>query len=242
MIFSHSKLLNKYANLTHAFTNKKSGNLAFHVGDDPLHVEHNHQKLANKLNYDKRTLVHMKQIHSDIVHIVDDNDNFENPPTCDALITNKTNTPLMVMVADCSAILFYNDKTKTIALAHAGRQGAFKNIVKNVIGSFKNDFNSQASSIDVAIGASIGVCCYEVGLEIYNEAKELGFLYAVEIRDDKYYLDIRKILKKQLLDLGVKNIEISDECNCCRSDKYFSYRKEAKTGRFGGVIELKSLS
>jgi len=240
MIFSHSKLLNKFSNLTHAFTTRSSGNLAFHVNDNPLHVEKNHEALAKELNYNKKTLIHMKQIHSNSLHIVNETNNFYNPKTCDALITNKTNTPLMVMVADCSPILFYDDKKKVIAVAHAGRAGAFKNIIKVVIDSFQNDFNSQISSLHVAIGASIGSCCYEVGIEIYKEAKELNLEYAIETRDNKYFLDIRKILKKQLLTCGVKdeNIEITNECTSCLNKKYFSYRADPKCGRFAGVIYL----
>ena len=34
--------------------------------------------------------------------------NLANPPQCDALITNSANTPLIVMVADFSPILFYD--------------------------------------------------------------------------------------------------------------------------------------
>jgi len=241
MIFSQSKLLNKFTNLTHCFTTRKSGNLAFHVNDNPLHVEHNHEVLAKELNYDKNSLIHMKQIHSNSLHVVSKDDDFYNPKTCDALITNKLNTPLMVMVADCSPILFYDEKLKVIAVAHAGREGTFKNINKVVIESFTNDFHSQISSLHVAIGASIGVCCYEVGLEIYKEAKELNLEYAIEFRDNSYYLNIRKILKQQLLELGVKDeyIEISQECNCCQNDKYFSYRADNKTGRFSAIIQLK---
>ncbi len=146
----------------------------------------------------------------------------------------------MVMVADCSPILFYDDIKKVIAVAHAGRQGAFKNIVANVIQSFINNFGSHVKDIYVVIGASIGACCYEVGSEIYEEAKELNLEYAMIKKDESYYLDIGKILKKQLLKLGVleKNIEISNECSCCQNDKYFSYRADGITGRFAGVICL----
>ena len=136
MIFSQSKLLNKFTNLLHCFTTRKSGNLAFHVNDNPLHVEHNHETLAKELNYDKNKLIHMKQIHSNTLHVASEYDNFYNPKSCDALITNKVDTPLMVMVADCSPILFYDDEKKVIAVAHAGRAGTFKNINKVVVNSF----------------------------------------------------------------------------------------------------------
>lgn len=76
-------------NLLIVFTDKNDGNIAFHVKDDINSVLANHELLALKYNYNLSKLVHMKQIHSDIVHVVDDMDDFENPPTCDALITNK---------------------------------------------------------------------------------------------------------------------------------------------------------
>ena len=245
-----SNILNNFSNLTHAFTTKDGGvssspynslNLAFHVEDSPLDVTLNHERLASELDYDKRTLVHMKQVHSDMVHIVGEKDNFDNPPTCDALITDKINTPLMVMVADCSPILFYDSKKEVIAVAHAGRQGAFKNIVQNVINTFTNIYDSHTEDIFVTIGADIGVCCYEVGGEIYEEAKKLNLEYAIEKRDNSFYLDVNKILITQLLTSAIKeeNIEILDECTCCKNDKYFSYRADSTTGRFAGLLMMR---
>jgi len=235
-----SKLLKHSSGITHGFTTKENGNLAFHVGDDINNVNKNHVKLAQTVGYKKESLVHMKQIHSNIVKIVNKNNNFDNPLTCDALITDAKNTPLMVMVADCSPILFYDKKREVIAVAHAGRAGAFHNIVHNVLRRFRDDFNSNISDIYVSVGPSIGVCCYEVGEEIYREAKELNLEYALSKRQNSYYLDISKILKKQFLNAKIqeKNIEFSEECNCCCSKKYFSYRAEPNTGRFSGVIYL----
>ncbi|MDD5157463.1 peptidoglycan editing factor PgeF [Sulfurimonas sp.] len=241
MRFYHSKKLTSFSNLTHAFTTKESRNLAFHVGDNQLSVEENHQNLANELLYNRDSLVHMKQIHSDLVHIVSGEDDFLNPPTCDALITDKTDTPLMVMVADCTPVLFYDDKQKVIAVAHAGRAGAFKNIVKNVIECFRDAFKSDSKDIYVSVGASIGVCCYEVGSDIFEEASKIGLSYAFEKRNNSYYLDINKILLNQLLECKIKkeNIEIINECSCCNTQKYFSYRAEKNTGRFAGVLMIK---
>ncbi len=245
-----SNLLNRFKNINFCFTTKDGGvskspynslNLAFHVEDKSLDVEKNHQILADSLGYKKDNLIHMKQIHSSLVHVVCDDDNFDNPQSCDGLITNKKNTPLMVMVADCSPILFYDCVHDVIAVAHAGRQGAFKNIVKNVIDSMYDNFNSKPENIYVSIGASIGECCYEVGSEIFDEAKELGLEYSITQRKNSYYLNISSILELQLLESGIKkeNIEISKECSCCQNDKYFSYRANGVTGRFAGVIVLK---
>lgn len=234
-----SKLLNKFKELTHGFTTKQSGNLAFHVGDDDKNVLFHHTELATMLHYDRQTLVHMKQVHSTDVKIIAKEDNFKNPPTCDALITDKHQTPLMVMVADCSPILFYDSQKEVIAVAHAGREGAFKNIVKNVLQTFRDEYDSNIDDIYVSVGASIAECCYEVGEEIYEEALGLNLEYAISKRQNSYYLNISKILYKQLIDEKIKesNIEFSKECSSC-DEKYFSYRAEGVTGRFSGVLYL----
>lgn len=237
-----SKLLHPFSkHLTYTFTTQSDGNLAFHVNDNPLRVEVNHTQLCKKLNYQKNALIHMQQIHSAKVHIVQDTDTFHNPHKCDALVTNKKNTPLMVMVADCSPLLFFDPVENVIAVAHAGRQGAFKNIVKNTIQTMQNTYNTEASNILVSIGASIGVCCYKVGEEIYAEALELGLDYSLEKKENRYHLNISSIIEKQLLEAKIKkeNIEISKECTSCKSKVYFSYRAKNNTGRFAGVIMLK---
>lgn len=236
-----SQLLNSFKNITHHFTNKQNGNLAFHVNDDPDIVLKNHRQLANKLDYDYKKLVHMQQIHSRDVHIVGENDDFDHPPTCDALITNKKNTPLMVMVADCSPILFYDPTKKIIAVAHAGRQGAFKDIISYTIEVMRKNFGSQVKNIHVSIGPSIQACCYKVGEEIDKEVKNLNLHYAIEKREESHYLDISSILYKQLItnEIAKENIEISHICTCCNSDELYSYRADSQTGRFAGVIMLK---
>ena len=245
-----SKLLNKFKSINSGFTTKSGGiselpyhslNLAFHVSDNPNSVQRNHQILASKLGYEKESLIHMKQIHSNLVHIVTNEDNFSNPKSCDALITDKKRIPIMVMVADCSPVLFYDSVNKVIAVAHAGRQGAFTNIIKNVIDSMSENFKSSVEDIYVTIGPSIAECCYEVGSEIFDEAKELNLDFALHKKGSSHYLNVSKILESQLLECGVnkKRVEISKECSCCKNSNYFSYRADGITGRFSGYIMLK---
>jgi len=222
------------------FTSKFDGNLAFHVHDDKKNVINNHKKLSKKYNYNYTKLIHMKQIHSDIVHIVDAKDNFSNPPECDALLTNKKNIPLMVMVADCTPIILRDEINGVIGVVHAGRQGAFKNILKETIQKMSNTFKCETKNIKVDIGASICQKCYEVGSEIYKEAKNLNLSYSILKKEGSFYLDVNKILLNQLKDLNIKieNINIINECNACHNNKYYSYRVEGKTGRFSGIVEL----
>ncbi len=237
----HSKLLKQFKNLTQGFTTKQNGNLAFHVGENKEAVIQNHKALAKELGYHYETLIHMEQIHSNKCRVVKISDDFFHPPRCDALITDKKYTPLMVMVADCSPILFYDAQQEIIAVAHAGRAGTFSNIIHNVVKNFQDNYHSLTEDIFVSIGASIGECCYEVGEEIVTEAEALSLSYSISKRENSYYLNISKILHTQLLNAGIQeqNIEFINECSCCNQKSYYSYRGEGKTGRFAGVLMLK---
>ena len=222
------------------FTTQENGNLAFHVGDNKKNVIQNHTKLAQKHNYKLTHLIHMKQIHSDTIHIVTQEDNFYSPPTCDALLTNIKGIALMVMVADCTPIILRDEMIGVIGVIHAGRAGAFQNIVSKTLLLMQDKFHSHIEDIQVAIGPSIGVCCYEVGQEIYDEAKELKLAYSVKQKGEKFYLDVGKIIDSQLRESGIlnTNIQKSNICNCCHKVKYYSYRASQKTGRFAGVVQL----
>jgi len=185
----------------------------------------------------------MRQIHSDIIVVVDPEvDNFENPPECDALITDRPGIPLMVMTADCTPVLFFDPVRQVIAVAHAGRAGAVKGIVPKTIEKMCSEFGSRVEDITVVLGPSIGGCCYEVGEKIAQEVTEEGYGFAVINREGRYYLEVNAIIHRQLDAIGIKKEHIEDLgiCNACENDTYFSYRADRqKTGRIAGVLMLK---
>jgi copper oxidase (laccase) domain-containing protein len=133
----------------------------------------------------------------------------------------------------------------------------------------RREFGSQAEDIYAAIGPGIQNCCYEVGEEL-KEKFESQFGYAAElfhsvqesdpVREKypmlfmnqrapghgdpciKLHLDLREANRRQLLDLGVpeKNITAFEECTACNPRSFFSHRAEkGKTGRMMAVIGIK---
>ena len=245
-----SRLLNSFPMLYHDFTTRHGGcskipyssnNLAFHVGDNHDDVVTNHRNLADKIGYRLDRLVHMRQIHSNTVIVVDNDHNFDNPPECDALITNIPHTPIMVMTADCTPVLLFDKEKNVIAAVHAGRAGAFSNIISETVKRMHSEFGSRPEEIAAAIGPSIHGCCYEVGKDITEEANRNGYKYAISTRDKKLYLDINAILMRQLKKSKIKqeNIENINICTACRNDLFFSYRSDKQqTGRMAGIIML----
>ena len=218
----------------YTFTDENDGNLAFHVEDNEINVIKNRKNLALKLGYNYEDLVYMNQIHSANIIVVD-----ENSPklvdNCDSIITRSKNLPLMVMVADCIPILMFDDKKGIIAAIHAGRNSTFLEISKKTAEVFIEKFSSNPEDINVVFGASIQKCCYEVSEDL---SKIVENSFGKEFVENNY-IDLQGINKKQLNDLGIKNIEISNICTKCGDKSYFSYRKDKKTGRFAGIIILK---
>ncbi|MBD3809242.1 MAG: peptidoglycan editing factor PgeF [Sulfuricurvum sp.] len=247
----HSRLLADFSNLTALFTTRHGGvskapyinaNLAFHVGDDPSDVLRNHDLLAQSLGYDRRLLVHMRQIHSDHITIIDDSHTFDTPPQCDALITDRKHTPLMVMSADCTPILLYDPVRNAIGAVHAGRAGALNAILPKTVQKMGNAFGSQSYDLRIVLGPSIHGCCYEINESIANETEAKGYPNALRQEEGKMFLDVNTILLQQLDEIGIAwdQIEMIDHCTSCRCDEYFSYRADhRRTGRMAGVILLK---
>ncbi|MDN5067700.1 peptidoglycan editing factor PgeF [Aliarcobacter butzleri] len=215
------------------FSDKTDGNLAYHVGDIKENVDKNRQKLALKYDYKNEDLCYMNQIHSANVVVVD-----ENSPkyidNCDALVTNKKNLPLMVMVADCIPILMFDEIKGVIAAIHAGRNSTLLKISEITSKKMIEDFSCKTENIKVIMGPSIQKCCYEVNDELKNIVeKSFGKEFVIGNN-----IDLQGINKKLLENLGIKNIEISSICTKCSNKPFFSYRKEKNTGRFAGVITL----
>ncbi len=216
------------------FTTIDDGNIAYHVTDDIASVDKAREQLAKKHNFEPNKLKSMEQIHSNIVKVVDDKTNLYK---CDGLITNLPNTPLLVMVADCIPILFYDEIENVIGVAHAGRNGTYLDISSNVCKIMQKDFDCKVENIQVILGPSIQKCCYEVSIELAEIAK---VNFGEDVVDGRF-IDLQLINKKQLLKNGLKeeNISISNICTRCSDEDYFSYRKDAQCGRFCGIIMLK---
>ena len=209
-------------------------NLALHVGDDQKAVWQNRKLLAQKLRIDVENIVWMNQVHSNNIQLVEHGGKILQT---DGIITNRQGFALLVLVADCIPILFYDKVQKVVAVAHAGREGSFQNISGKMIERFKKEFKSNPKNIKIFLGPSIQKECYRVNKDIVEDFKnKWGRKYIYKDNN----LDLPLLNKNQLLQEGVlrKNIELSKICNHCNKN-YFSYRRHQKTGRFAGVIVLK---
>jgi YfiH family protein len=222
--------------VTTLFTTTKEGNVAYHVGDNIDHVNGHHEKLASSLNYDVKRLRYMNQVHGSHIEVV----TFQSPKEslqCDALITQESNLPLMVMVADCIPVLMYDQNKGVIAAVHAGRNSTFERIVPKTVLKMQETFGCKAADIKVILGPSIQKCCYEVSAAM---AKIVQTSFGESFVKERY-IDLQGINVHLLEELGVQNIEVSEICTQCSGKPYYSYRLCKQTGRFCGLIIKKDI-
>ena len=231
-------------------------NLGLHVGDDPDKVLKNRKRLAEAIGIPLNQFTIARQVHSGNVRVISDElrgsgstDQENAIEGTDAMVTDTPGICLIVLVADCVPILFFDPLRKVIGVAHAGWRGTLQSIASSTVTTMEKAFGSSPANIMVGIGPSIGPCCYRVGQEIISQVEGVckdGNGYIVnESKDDEGSFDLWRANLDQLLHAGVdeRNIEIAVRCTCHEPDLFFSYRNQrGDTGRFAAGIMLHSPS
>ncbi|HID31162.1 MAG TPA: peptidoglycan editing factor PgeF [Desulfobacterales bacterium] len=232
-------------------------NLSFNVGDDPDKVLKNRKLLAGALGIPLASVTTAKQIHDGHVKVVSEalrgrgSTNYQGAVNAtDAMVTDTENTCLMILLADCVPILFYDPSKRVIGAAHAGWRGTLRFVAHNTVKVFREDFGCSPEDIVVGIGPSIGPCCYQVGQDVVSQVQHvLGarqHCISLKSANGKGYFDLWTANLKQLIQAGIpeKNIELAKICTRHHPEVFFSHRHEKrKTGRFGaGIVILPSSS
>jgi YfiH family protein len=253
--------LKEYKEIRHFVSTRTGGfsnppyyslNLGFHVGDDPERVLKNRKRLANSIGIPLDQFTMARQIHSGNVTIVSEElrgkgcTNQEDAINAtDSMVTDVPGICLIVLVADCVPMVFFDPSKKVIGVAHAGWKGTLRFVARNTARVMERAFASSPRDIIVGMGPSIGPCCYKVGPEVISQVEDTfgtkkGYI-ANESGDGKGYFDLWMANLEHLLHAGIQreNIEMAKICTCHNPDLFFSYRHQrGSTGRFGVGITL----
>jgi len=129
--------------------------------------------LSNVFNITEENIYRAKQVHGKDIIIIKDEDNKNiSKEEKDGLITNKKGIALCTYHADCVPIYFYDKVNRTIGMAHAGWKGTLNNIAEIMIQNMVVQFDCKLQDILIAIGPSIGPCCYEIGQDLVTIFKD----------------------------------------------------------------------
>jgi purine-nucleoside/S-methyl-5'-thioadenosine phosphorylase / adenosine deaminase len=201
-----------------------------------------HATFIADVGLDPTRLVPLSQFHSDRFHIIMESASPAEPPLRgDALVS--TGRPIAVRVSDCFPILIADPDRRCVAAVHAGWRGTLSRVLAKTICGMSDTLGSKPSRLLIAIGPAIRSCCFEVGPEVADafarEYPHIPMGRPHPERPDKTLLDLRAALEVQLDALGVSRSNVFDleACTACRTDVFFSYRKERdQAGRMMAVI------
>ena len=164
---------------------------------------------------------------------------------CDVIVSNANGVLAGVKTADCVPVLLGDPVTGAFAAVHAGWRGTLATAVVIAVKRLTEKYDAKPQDLRVAIGASAGACCYEVGGEVIDAFTSRfvdGAKLFTPTRPGHALVDLLQANRDQLMSAGVKaeRIHTAPVCTMCRTDLFFSYRKEkslhGKVGRLMAVI------
>jgi len=191
------------------------------------------------------------QVHGSEVRLI--NDLTEAKPAedargdtiyCDAIVSNAAGVLAGVKTADCVPILIGDPVTSAFAAIHAGWRGTLAEVATKALDRMAFAYQTNPCDVRVAIGPAAASCCYEVGPDVIDpfRRKFAGQDLFRETRSEHACINLLAANRAQLISAGVDpdRISIAPLCTMCRTDLFFSYRREkslrGKVGRLMSVI------
>ncbi len=214
-------------------------NLGDHVEDDLVLVQQNRQLLRNCLPSGPCWL---KQVHGSKFIWADKLNNENHDVEADAALSRTQEVVCAVLVADCLPILLCNQGGSVVGAIHAGWRGLASGVIENAV----HGMNCRVSDLIAWLGPAISSQYFEVGDEVrdifidQDDQSSLAFFTAAD--NGKWLADIFLLAKQRLLNLGINRIYGGGECTYSNPTRFYSYRRDKRTGRMAALIWLSNLN
>ncbi|HEU5193362.1 MAG TPA: polyphenol oxidase family protein [Methylomirabilota bacterium] len=191
-------------------------------------------------NLDGARLSYLKQVHG--VEALRAPTGGGYAGVADILTTTERGIPVAVFAADCLPIVLWDSIARVLTVAHAGWRGTAKGVPGAAVKAAVQA-GARADQLHVAIGPSIGPCCYEVDEPVLRDFGRThgrrAQAWFKPAREDHAMLDLWSANEALLADAGVDRAKIQNPrlCTACNVDLLYSYRK----GNRGRLVTVAAL-
>jgi len=150
---------------------------------------------------------------------------------------------LAITTADCLPCLVYDPVSGAVGVVHAGWRGLAADIPANVVRAFESQLGVRAADLRWAIGPSIDMGNYEVGMEVIAALETAGYAesdwlhrgdsppgWTRSRRRDHYMLSLAALIRMRLVSLGIPDGQI-DICSLStygNPNLFFSCRRDGE--------------
>ncbi|HJZ84164.1 MAG TPA: peptidoglycan editing factor PgeF [Polyangia bacterium] len=237
------------APFVHGFSTRAGGvsgaayaslNLGAKWGDDPARVRENRRRFLRAASIGQ--LLSLTQVHGADVVIIDAERAAEPEAVArsrgDALACDLSGIALGIYSADCIPILLADPETGAFAAAHAGWRGTVAGVAAAVVRALVQRYRTNPAHLRVALGPSIGPCCFEVGEEVAARF-QAPFVRPGASRNGRPTVDLRAANQAVLVSAGVPahQIDALPACTACDPARFYSFRRDGReTGQHVAFI------
>jgi len=205
-------------------------NLALHVGDDPVHVAQNRKLLRQALGLPTEPSW-INQTHGIHAVTLEQDDSRD----ADAAITRLPGTVAVVMTADCLPILVCNRDGTEVAAIHAGWRGLQAGVIQATLGRMA----SSNEQLLAWIGPGISQDNFEVGADVrraFVDSMPSAESFFRANREGHWLCDLAGLAESILQGQNIGQVNRDSHCSYRDGSKFFSYRRNATTGRMASLI------
>ncbi len=219
------KFFGKEITATQPYVHKNTGD--FSEKEIFSHVQMLKNEISSIINVDGLELSILNQIHGDEIFFVDEISNFQK---ADGQITNLTNVGLVILTADCSPILFYDQNAKIIGACHAGWRGAFAGLPQKMVQKMCK-FGAKIEDLQIIIGPMIAQESYEISEEFYQNFLQQNAdnekFFALGEKEGHHMFNLGGYIEENLLKTMVKkeNLQNLKIDTFSHKSEFYSYRR-----------------
>lgn len=205
-------------------------NLGDHVEDNLDHVTENRALLAQQLSLPSSPLW-LSQCHG--TRVIEPQ-HCQPGITADGITSRSEDQVCAILTADCLPLLLCQQDGQQVAAIHAGWRGLAAGIIEQTVAQFDQD-----QTLLAWLGPAIGPQHFEVGQDVFdafcNHDQQAKVAFKAG-RPGHYFADLYLLARQRLHALGIEQIYGGDFCTFEDEARFFSYRRDGRTGRMASLI------
>jgi YfiH family protein len=155
----------------------------------------------------------------------------------DAALSRQPERVCAVLTADCLPVLLCDRAGRVCAAVHAGWRGLQRGVLEVALARL----GVRGRDVLAWLGPAIGPERFEVGPEVRSAFVAQDAAGADAFRPgagDRWFADLYALAGQRLAAAGVRSVSGGGYCTASDSARFFSYRRDGRTGRMATLIWL----
>ncbi len=215
-------------------------NLGDHVGDAPMAVARNRRILKEAAGLPCEP-AWLAQVHgTQVVELgaaAGGSGEVAAAFSGDAAVTGQFGAVCAMLTADCLPVLLAAASGDRVGAAHAGWRGLAAGVIEATVSAMR----APPAEMLAWLGPAIGPGHFEVGPEVREEFLRTDPGAEAAFRPSaggRFMADLFALARRRLAQAGVMRVYGGAVCTHSQPDKYFSHRRDGRTGRQATLIWL----